>query len=208
MEDAIRFFQSNRGIIEVVPLQTYSSAMIFAPECSIIRQEFEKTVCQGIPLVFNRPKTWGACIHTLLGHKDEITSVAFSSTSHLLISNSRDGTARIWEMGTGNCQQILLFGNYHWLVQISPDSKKVASSDSTRIYIWNTDTGEKMHTLHGDGRKFQSIAFAADSKLLASACPDKTVCIRCTETGQLLQTLQCYEGECNEHLIRLAFSPT
>ncbi|EHK44650.1 hypothetical protein TRIATDRAFT_181405, partial [Trichoderma atroviride IMI 206040] len=207
MKDAIRFIQSNRGIIEAVPLQTYSSALAFAPEFSLIRQEFIQGVRQGIPLVLNRPNTWGARVHTLLGHREKIMSLAFSPTSRLLISNSLDGTARIWEMETGNCQQILLFGNHHWLVKISPDSKKVASSDSREIYIWTTDTGEKMHTLHGDGRKFCSIAFAPDSKVLASAYSDKSVLIWCTETGKLLQTLQGHKEEHNKHSVHIAFSP-
>lgn len=193
MRDAIRIFQSNRVIIEVAPLQTYSSALVFAPECSIIRQKFETKIRQGIPLIFNRPNTWGACVYTHVGHRHKVTSLDFSKMSHLLVSNSRDGTARIWEMETGNCQQMLIFGSYHWLVRMSPDSTKVASSDSTRIYLWNTATGEKMHTLQGGGRKFWSITFAPDSKLLASAYYDRTVCIWCTETGKLLQTLQSRE---------------
>lgn len=206
MEDAIRFFQCNRGIIEVVPLQTYSSALVFAPECSIIRQEFGRNVHQGIPLVFNRPNTWGAYTHTLLGHRDEVTSLAFSSTPRLLLSNSMDGTARIWEMKTGNCQQILHFGTRHFEVAISPDSKKVASWDSTYIYIWNTDTGEKIHTLYGNGKYFLSIAFASDSKMVASVCQNKTVWIWCTDTGKHLRTLQCHEEEGTNSWINISFS--
>ncbi|KAL6889130.1 WD40-repeat-containing domain protein [Trichoderma evansii] len=207
VEDVIRFIQYNRGTIESLPLQTYSSALAFAPEGSIIRQEFINNVCDGISLVLNRPNTWGTCVQTLFGHRDQIMSLAFSPASHLLFTSSLDETARIWEMETGNCQQILLFGSYHGLAKISPDSKKVASSDSTKIYIWNTDTGEKMHTLHGDGRKFWSIAFAFNSKFLASAYQDMNIWIWCTETGNLLHKLQRDGKECNNLWIHVAFSP-
>ncbi|KAL7897312.1 WD40-repeat-containing domain protein [Trichoderma sp. TUCIM 5745] len=206
-EDAVRFSQSNIGMIQVAPLQIYSSALAFAPECSSIRQAFGKHVRQGVPLVFNAPNTWGARVHTLIGHTDKIKSLAFSPTSRILISNSCDGTSRIWDMDTGNCQQTLLFGDYHQLVELSPDSKKVASSDSENIYIWKTDTGEKTRTLCGDGRKVCSIAFASDRKLLASAYADKTVCIWCTETGKLLQTLQHHAKKLEYSWVDVAFSP-
>lgn len=65
-----------------------------------------------------------------------------------------------------------------------------------------------MHTLHGNGKSFRSIAFASDSKLLASAYYDKAVCIWCTETGKLLQTFQYHAEECTSSwAAHVAFSP-
>jgi WD40 repeat protein len=214
-EDAIRFSQSNVEIIQIAPLQIYSSALMFAPECSIIRQEFVKNVCQDIPLVFNRPNTWRTCVHTLIGHTGEITSLAFLPTSHLWSYSEWDGTIRIWGIETGNCQQILLIKKFCERLIISPDSKKVAASD-TNVDIWNTDTGEKMHTLHTNRGYLQATVFASDSKLLASAYipfdrNDKTVCICiwCTETGKLLQTLKCHSGQFSLASLgtKVAFSP-
>lgn len=189
-EDAIRFIQYNRGIIETVPLQTYFSAVAFAPECSLIRKAFISNGCDGVPCILNRPKSWGPCVQTLFGHEDRISSLAFSPNSQILVSTSHDGTARIWETKTGNCRRILSDENgFFFDVKFSPDSKQMVSMDMEKICLWNTDTGEKMHTLYSDGKVSSSVAFASNSKLLASAHYDMSVCIWCTETGNLLQTL-------------------
>lgn len=79
-EDAIRFIQYNRGIIETVPLQTYFSAVAFAPECSLIRKAFISNGCDGVPCILNRPKSWGPCVQTLFGHEDRISSLDFHQT--------------------------------------------------------------------------------------------------------------------------------
>jgi hypothetical protein len=40
VHDAKRFALFNRSVIEQAPLQLYSSALVFAPERSLIRREF------------------------------------------------------------------------------------------------------------------------------------------------------------------------
>ncbi|PTB38506.1 hypothetical protein M441DRAFT_172096 [Trichoderma asperellum CBS 433.97] len=193
LEDAIRFIQYNRGIIEAVPLQTYFSAVAFAPECSLIRKAFISNVCEGVPRILNQPNTWESRVQSLFGHEDIILSLAFSPDSQLLVSRSEDGTARVWETKTGNCQRILPLRDHHsyrcHAVLFSPDSKQIVSMDTEKICLWNIDTPEKMHTLHIDKKRFLSVAFASDSKLLALAHFDMSVYIWCTETGNLLQTL-------------------
>ncbi|KAH6661852.1 WD40-repeat-containing domain protein, partial [Halenospora varia] len=52
----------------------------------------------------------GACVQTLEGHSDSITSVAFSHDSTRLASASRDSTAKIWDASSGACLQTLEIG--------------------------------------------------------------------------------------------------
>lgn len=189
IEDAIRFIQYNREIIETVPLQTYFSAIIFAPECSLIRKAFISNICEGVPLVLNRPNTWGPWVQTLFGHKDRIVSLAFSPTSQLLVSSSMDGTVRVWETKTGNCQRILSHGYDLGDANFSPDSKQIVSIGMEKICLWDTDTGERIHKLYRAGRCFPLAAFAYMSKLLVSEQFDMSVSIWCTETGNLLRRL-------------------
>ena len=46
----------------------------------------------------------GRCIHTLTGHRGEISSCQFNYTGDLCISGSIDRTCKIWNVATGQCQ--------------------------------------------------------------------------------------------------------
>ncbi|OAF98476.1 uncharacterized protein CC84DRAFT_1238634, partial [Paraphaeosphaeria sporulosa] len=51
-----------------------------------------------------------ACLQTLEGHSDQLTSVAFSPDSTRLASASTDGTVKVWDAGSGACLQTLDIG--------------------------------------------------------------------------------------------------
>src|ERR1700722_14311224 len=92
LHDAKRFVLSYRSIVDSSPLQLYSSALIFAPKESIIRNTFQNYIPGWIS---QQPKVgldWNAVLQTLEGHSNSVTSVAFSHDSKLLASASDDHT--------------------------------------------------------------------------------------------------------------------
>lgn len=46
---------------------------------------------------------WSACLQTLVGHRDSVTSVAWSQDAAWLASASSDMTVKIWDTATGWC---------------------------------------------------------------------------------------------------------
>ena len=56
-------------------------------------------------------RLWNAAsfklIRELKGHKGIVTSVRFSRGGDTLYSVGVDGTARIWDVATGKCRQVL-----------------------------------------------------------------------------------------------------
>ena len=105
VHDARRFAVYNRLVIEQAPLQAYYSALVFAPEKSIVREMFEKCIppwIQGKPRVETH---WNAMLQTLEGHVGIVNSVAFSPNGKQIVSGSDDRTIRRWDAATG--QQIL-----------------------------------------------------------------------------------------------------
>ncbi|KIX03238.1 uncharacterized protein Z518_06790 [Rhinocladiella mackenziei CBS 650.93] len=106
LEDARRIFLSNRYIVDLAPLQIYSSAMIFAPQTSVVRK-----VCGRIPSWLRRcpttPVVWSPELQTLEGHTDSVNAVAFSHDGSLLASASNDETVRLWNPHTGREIQTL-----------------------------------------------------------------------------------------------------
>jgi WD40 repeat protein len=53
---------------------------------------------------------WSACLQTLEGHSDIVTSVAFSHGSTKLVSASSDKTVKLWDVSSGECLQTLDIG--------------------------------------------------------------------------------------------------
>jgi WD40 repeat protein len=192
IHDAKRFALYNRLTIEQAPLQLYCSALVFAPENSIVRQLFEKC----IPLWIQRkPKVqldWSAALQTLEGHSASVNSVAFSLDCKQIASGSFDHAVRLWDAATGAALQTLE-GHLSWVssVAFSPDGKQVASgSYDNTIRLWDVATGAALQMLKGHLYSVISIAFSLDGKQVASGSHDDTVRLWDAATGAALQTLK------------------
>ncbi|KAL8857960.1 MAG: hypothetical protein Q9178_005419 [Gyalolechia marmorata] len=103
VKDARRFIFSNRAIIEKAPLQTYTSALVFCPKESFVRQWYLDQMPTWLirkPAVEDR---WGNCVQTLdLGSwAPGPPSMAFSSDGKYLASTLFNGETRIWKPATG-----------------------------------------------------------------------------------------------------------
>jgi len=68
----------HKQAIEISPFQAYASALIFSPTGSLIRHHFKKEEPKWITIKPTIGDKWSACLQTLEGHSDRVSSVAFS----------------------------------------------------------------------------------------------------------------------------------
>jgi hypothetical protein len=83
--------------------------------------------------------TTGQCVATLLGHRDEVSSVAFSPDGTRLATGSFDQTVKVWDVATGQLLRTLAGHSQGiWGVAFSPDGLRLASAGQEQaVRIWD-----------------------------------------------------------------------
>jgi WD40 repeat protein len=103
----------------------------------------------------------------LLGHRDIVTSVAWSPDGHLA-SASADGTIIIWDLVSG--QPVQTLRNNKCSVQSVAWSigGKLASAACDNVVIWDLTSGQPAQTLHGDSDGINNLVWLPDGRLVAN----------------------------------------
>ncbi|KAF2686169.1 hypothetical protein K458DRAFT_416478 [Lentithecium fluviatile CBS 122367] len=115
LQDARRFTLRFRHVLQNAPLQIYSSALIFAPESSIVRKAFVDEMLGSIKLLSKREEDWDACRSVLEGHTSSVSAVAFSPDGQLA--------------ATGSCRSVLEgHTSYVRAVAFSPDGQYIQTN--------------------------------------------------------------------------------
>ncbi|KAL8284649.1 hypothetical protein RB600_009186 [Gaeumannomyces tritici] len=198
LRDVRRVILSHCLVIDTSPLQLYCSAIVFAPEESVVRKKFRDQFPTWLS-VLRVDQNWDACLQTLEGHSSSVNSVAFAHDGKTVASASDDRTVKLWDTATGGCRATLEgHSSYVNSVAFAHDGKTVASASRDHtVKLWDTATGDCRATLEGHSYSVNSVAFAHDGKTLASASDDRTVKLWDTATGGCLATLEGHRDGVN-----------
>ena len=135
-----------------------------------------------------------------LRHADRVNAVAYSPDGTRLASASRDGTARVWDLGTG--RELCTYRGHDNQpedpskdtnklrvadVVFAPDGKTVASADGNQVHLWDPATGTQLKvllTLEKTDKPIKALAYSPDGKSLAVGGEDGVVRVVEAATGK------------------------
>jgi WD40 repeat protein len=72
---------------------------------------------------------------------------------------------------------------------ISPDNTILVGGSWKKIWVWNLQTGEIIHSIEGHSHWVLSVAISSDGNTLVSGSADKTIKVWNLKTGQVIRTL-------------------
>ena len=147
-------------------------------------------------------------IFTLAGHKNVVTSVAFSPDGTRIVSSgglSQELEVKVWDARTG----AFLFDlkgfpegqqGGVWKAAFSPDSTRIITGDFRRVGVWDARTGALQLELNDPG---PCAAFSPDGTRIVTGGRDRTAAVRDARTGTTLFELKGHENT----VTSAAFSP-
>ncbi|KAI9839239.1 MAG: hypothetical protein M1819_003233 [Sarea resinae] len=189
LQSLVSVILANRYIADLAPLQIYSSAMVFAPKNSLVRN-----ICSQVPPWLQKcpivPAMWSPELQKLEGHTYWVNAVTFSQDG-LLASGSYGCTVRLWNLTTGQETQ-KLEGHTRSVnaVAFSQNGLLASGSDDRTVRLWNPSTGQEMQRLEGHTNHVNAIAFSPKSSLLASGSHDNTIRLWDLTIGKEMQRLK------------------
>lgn len=139
------------------------------------------------------------------GHKDAVQSLQFSHEGSTLLSGSRDGSAKTWDLETGRLVRAL--GGRRAGIDravFSPDNRFVlTTSQGDLVHIWDTASGRLYQSLHGAPGRQNSLAVSADGEYVAVGTENAALAIWRINTGAPLHVIEGHEGP----VTNVQFSP-
>jgi WD40 repeat protein len=113
---------------------------------------------------------------TLLGHRDVVSALSFSSDGKLLASSSWDSDARLWRIEANARRTLRGHGVGVKAIAFSPDGGALASGahDDT-LRLWRVRDGELIRVLEGHSDHVFRVVYSPDGRWIASSSDDRTV---------------------------------
>ena len=144
-------------------------------------------------------------VSALVGHTGIVRFVDFGSEGGQVLSATMgyQATSRLWDRESG--EQLAEFSadfqgtdsstTVTAQLAFSPDGARVASLalDKRTIYVWSTETNERLFELRGHPRVVQCLTYSPDGRYIASAGLDGVVRLWDMETGTAAAALEGHE---------------
>ncbi len=164
-----------------------------ADGCCAISGSWDKTI-----KLFRVTQQPNDAVVKLREHSEDVYTSIFDRSGNGLASGSRDGTIRIWDVGSGKLLRTLDEPDRQPVtgLSFSPDGSRLASASGNDsnikndVSIWNLSTYKRDLTLEGHSRRVSCVEYCPSGRVLASGSYDGTIKIWNPIDGRLLQTIE------------------
>jgi platelet-activating factor acetylhydrolase IB subunit alpha len=130
--------------------------------------------------------------HSLTGHRQPITKVAFHPQYSILASASEDATVKLWDWETGEFERTLK-GHTKAVMDLDFDHKGnllVTCSQDLFIKIWDSQNEWKnTKTFPGHEHSVSSVRFMPGDQFIVSASRDKTIRVFDVSSTHMVRTI-------------------
>ncbi|ONH90355.1 hypothetical protein PRUPE_8G049100 [Prunus persica] len=128
----------------------------------------------------------------LQGHKDSVSSLAFSTDGQLLASGSLDGIIQIWDITSQNLKCTLEGpgGGIEWVRWHPRGHLVLAGTEDSIVWMWNADKGSYLNSFSGHGGSVSCGDFTPDGKTICTGSADATLRIWNPKSGENIHVVQ------------------
>lgn len=126
------------------------------------------------------------------GHKDSVSSLAFSTEGQLLASGGFDGLVQIWDTSSGNLKCTLEGpgGGVEWVSWHPRGHIVLAGSEDSTVWMWNADRAAYLNMFSGHGSSVACGDFTPDGKTICTGSDDATLRIWNPKTGENIHVIR------------------
>ncbi|EJC98379.1 WD40 repeat-like protein [Fomitiporia mediterranea MF3/22] len=171
----------------------YVSVLPFASMESKFMARFLKPDISNVGIEQIGEKQRSPLLKVLTGHRNAVTTVAFSPDC-IRVASASCHKILIWDAESGRVISDPLKEHIDWVQSVAffPDGTRIVSaSDDKAIRIWDVESGRMISgPFEGHSDQVLSVAFSPGGMRIASGSADKTVMIWDTESG----LSACLEG--------------
>ncbi|KAI3579547.1 WD domain protein [Fusarium oxysporum f. sp. albedinis] len=169
LSDALQFINYSISTVDTHPLQLYSHGLVFAPQNSLVKSNFEAQMPMWIKQAPSTGPDWDTRLHIFMKPDYHVFhSMSFIPESTLLFVSLESGSFDILDWDTGEC--LHEFRNISKLCAavLSPDGKFIAApSCENRIEIRDSLTSEILFKFPGRCDIDVELLFSPNSRLIA-----------------------------------------
>lgn len=158
------------------PSQVYRSALPFTPKDTLLYSLYQQELYDCLHVLHGVGPRWSPRLTTVLGQRDDLTSIAYSPTGQYIATGFSKSYVSIWD--ATSYVRVMSFdheGKIH-AVCFTPDGQHLISASSNGvIYIWDVLSSTAVLSLKGHSTSIHSLSARPKTSIFASGSDDATV---------------------------------